>query len=123
MDQLAPSAIPLYETTQEGHDLWKRCADRNQPVIAVREGERGYIVRYDLHPVDGELTADALTALRSHVKSLRQYTVRIDPLSETEAVGGESGRIAGDLHTETEREARQLASHVSSYIFDESNRV
>jgi hypothetical protein len=121
MDQLAPSNVPLYETRAEGHSLWERCADRGLPVVAIRDGERGFIVRYDLAHLDRELTEDGLRDLRAHVRSVRSYAVRIDPLSETEAVGGETGRVAGDLHAPTERDARHLASHVSSFLFDEDN--
>ena len=123
MDQLAPSNVPLYETRAEGQALWERCADRGLPVIAVREGERGYIVRYDLSHLDSELSESALRDLRTHVRSLRTYALQIDPLSETEALGGETGHVAGDLHAATEREARELASHVSSFVFDDDNRV
>jgi len=123
MDQLAPSNVPLYETRAEGQSLWHRCADRGQPVVAVREGERGYIVRYDLSHLDSELSESALRDLREHVRSLRSYALRVDPLSETEALGGETGHVAGDLHAATERDARELASHVSSFVFDDDNLV
>jgi hypothetical protein len=123
MDQLAPSNVPLYETRAEGQSLWERCADRGQPVVAVREGERGYIVRYDLSHLDSELSESALRDLRDHVRSLRSYALRVDPLSETEALGGETGHVAGDLHAATEHDARELASHVSSFVFDDENRL
>lgn len=123
MDQLAPSNIPTYETRAEGQSLWERCADRGLPVVAVREGERGYIVRYDLSHLDSELSESALRDLREHVRSLRAYALQVDPLSETEALGGETGHVAGDLHAATEREARELASHVSSFVFDDDNLV
>jgi len=121
MDQLAPSNVPTYETKAEGQSLWERCADRGLPVVAVRRGERGYIVRYDLQHLDSELTERALRDLRSHVRSLRSYTVGIDPLSETEGVGGETGHVAGELHADTEDGARRLASHVSAFVFDDDN--
>ena len=123
MDQLAPSNVPVYETRAEGEALWQRCADRGLPVVAVREGERGYIVRYDLSHLDSELSESALRDLREHVRSLRSYALQIDPLSETEALGGETGHVAGDLHAATERDARELASHVSAFVFDDDNRV
>jgi hypothetical protein len=123
MNQLAPSNVPTYETRAEGESLWERCADRGLPVVAVREGERGYIVRYDLAHLDSELSESALRDLREHVRSLRTYALQVDPLSETEALGGETGHLAGDLHAATEREARELASHVSSFVFDDENLV
>ena len=43
--------------------------------------------------------------------------------TNAEAVGGETGHVAGDLHAPTERDARELASRVSAFVFDESNRV
>ncbi|MEF8852446.1 MAG: hypothetical protein V5A44_09970 [Haloarculaceae archaeon] len=123
MDQLAPPNVPIYETRAEGQSLWQRCADRGLPVVAVREGERGYIVRYDLSHLDSELSESALRDLREHVRSLRAYALQVDPLSETEALGGETGHVAGDLHAATERDARELASHVSSFVFDDDNLV
>jgi len=123
MDQLAPSNVPIYETRAEGEALWQRCADRGLPVVAVREGERGYIVRYDLSHLDSELSETALRKLREHVRSVRGHAVRVDPLSETEAVGGETGHVAGDLHAPTEADARELASRVSAFVFDDNNRV
>jgi hypothetical protein len=123
MDQLAPSNVPIYETKAEGQSLWDRCVDRGLPVVAIRNGERGFIVRYDLQHLDTALSEAALRDLREHVRSIRSYAVRVDPLSETEAIGGEMGAIAGDLHAPTERDARQLASHVSAFVFDDANRV
>ena len=121
MDQLAPSNVPVYETRAEGEALWQRCADRGLPVVAVREGERGYIVRYDLSHLDSELSESALRDLREHVRSLRSYALQIDPLSETEALGGETGHVAGELHARNERAARRLASRVSAFVFDDDN--
>mgnify|MGYP000704723242 CR=1 FL=1 len=123
MDQLAPSNVPTYETKAEGHSLWERCAKRRLPVVAVRDGERGFVVRYDIQHLDAELSEAALRDLRSHLRSLRSYAVAVDPVSETEGVGGETGHVAGELHAETEREARRIASHVSAFVFDEDNRI
>ncbi|MFB6140587.1 MAG: hypothetical protein ABEJ26_09160 [Halosimplex sp.] len=123
MDQLAPSNVPTYETKAEGRALWDRCADRGLPVVAVRDGERGYVVRYDLQHLDSELSERALRKLRDQVRTLRSYSVRVDPLSETESVGGETGHVAGELHAPTERDARRLASHVSAFVFDDENLV
>lgn len=122
MDQLAPSNVPIYESKSEGRALWERCAERGLPVVSIRDGERGFVVRYDLSHLDATLSESALRDLRSHVRSLRSYSTGIDPLSETEGVGGETGHVAGQLHAETEREARRLASHVSSFVFDQANR-
>jgi len=123
MEQLTPSNVPVYETKAEGQSLWERCADRGLPVVAVRRGERGFIVRYDLQHLDSELTERALRDLRSHVRSLRSYTVEVDPLSETEGLGGETGHVAGELHADSESDARRLASHVSAFVFDDDNRA
>ncbi|QLH79546.1 hypothetical protein HZS55_20610 [Halosimplex rubrum] len=123
MDQLTPSNVPTYETKAEGRSLWDRCADRGLPVVAVREGERGYVVRYDLQHLDGQLSERALRKLREHVRSLRSYSVRVDPDSQTAGVGGETGHVAGELHAQTEDDARRLASHVSAFVFDDDNLV
>jgi len=123
MEQLAPSNVPMYETKSEGRIVWDRCSDRGLPVVAVRDGERGFVVRYDLQHLDTELTEQALRKLREQVRSLRDYTVRVDPLSETASVGGETGHVAGELHAQTETDARRLASHVSAFVFDETNLV
>ena len=123
MYQLAPSNVPTYETKSEGRSLWQRCADRGLPVVAVRNGERGYVVRYDLQHLDVQLSKAGLRDLREHVRSLRSYAVRIDPVSQTEGVGGETGHVAGELHADTEEAARRLASHVSAFVFDEDNLV
>ncbi|WP_123537397.1 hypothetical protein [Halosimplex salinum] len=123
MDQLAPSNVPTYESKAEGRSLWDRCADRGLPVVAVREGERGFVVRYDLQHLDSELSESALRKLRDQVRSLRSYSVGVDPLSETEHVGGETGHVAGELHAQTEDDARRLASHVSAFVFDDDSLV
>jgi hypothetical protein len=123
MDQLAPPNVPMYETRAEGRDLWERCADHGDPVVSVRDGERGYIVRYDLDHLDRRLSTTALRDLRERIRSARATVSGVDPESQTEAVGGEVGPVAGDLHVETEFEARQLASHVSAFVFDPENHV
>lgn len=123
MDQLAPSNVPTYETVDEGRALWERCADRGLPVVAVRDGERGWVVRYDLQHLDSELTEPGLRALRDHVRSMRATPGRVDPVSQSEGVAGETGHVAGELHAATERDARDLASHVSVFVFDDDNRT
>ncbi|MCU4800941.1 hypothetical protein OB920_11230 [Halobacteria archaeon HArc-gm2] len=121
MDYLASSNVPVYETVDEQRALWERCAERGQPVLAVRDAARGYVVHYDLQHLDAELTQAALQALRDRVRSRRPYPTGTDPVSETEGVGGEAGPVSGELHAPTERDARDLASHVSGFVLDRGN--
>ncbi|SFS02819.1 hypothetical protein SAMN05216559_2694 [Halomicrobium zhouii] len=121
MEYLASSNVPVYETVDEQRALWERCADRGQPVLAVRDAARGYVVHYDLQHLDAELTQAALQALRDRVRSRRPYPTGTDPVSETEGVGGEAGSVSGELHAPTERDARDLASHVSGFVLDRGN--
>jgi len=92
MDYLASSNVPVYATVDEQRALWERCAERGQPVLAVRDAARGYVVHYDLQHLDTELTQAALQALRDRVRSRRPYPTGTDPVSETEGVGGEPVR-------------------------------
>jgi len=121
MDHLEPSNVPVYATSDEKDAIWDRCIDRGQPVIAVRAATRGYIVKYDLQHLDSELSQRALQGLRDRVRSRRPYPTDTDPISETEGVGGEAGQVSGELHAPTERAARDLASHISSFILDRGN--
>jgi hypothetical protein len=124
MDQLSPHHVPVYDTREQQRRLWEQCAERGQPVVAVRDARRGYIVRYDLQHLDTELSAGALASLRRRTRDWRTYPTAsdgapdADPLSESEGVGGEAGPVSGDLHTDSEDAARQLASRLSSVIFD-----
>jgi hypothetical protein len=126
MDQLSPHHVPVYETRDQQRRLWEQCAERGQPVVAVRDARRGYIVRYDLQHLDVELSPGALARLRRQTRESRTYptaadgTPAADPLSESEGVGGEAGPVSGDLHTDSEQAARRLASHLSAVIFDRS---
>ncbi|MFC6973950.1 hypothetical protein ACFQL1_03560 [Halomicroarcula sp. GCM10025709] len=121
MEHLAPSNVPIYDTPGEQREIWQRCADRGQPVLAIRVGERGYIVRYDLQHLDNELTTETVQRLRNRVRSRRPYPTGTDPVSETEGVGGEAGPVAGELHASTENGARQLASHISPFVLTRDN--
>lgn len=121
MDRLAPHHVPLYETDQQRDELWNQCVDRGDPVIAVRNARRGFIVRYDLQHLDTELTEPAIRRLRDRTRSWRTYPTGADPLSEAEGVGGEAGPVSGDLHTDTESRARDLAARLSTVVFDRSN--
>jgi hypothetical protein len=121
MDYLASSNVPVYATVDEQRALWERCAERGQPVLAVRDAARGYVVHYDLQHLDTELTQAALQALRDRVRSRRPYPTGTDPVSETEGVGGEAGSVSGELHAPTERDARDLASHISGFVLDRRN--
>jgi hypothetical protein len=121
MDHLAPPNVPVYTTTDEQQRIWNRCEARGQPVIAVRGAARGYIVRYDLQHLDAELSQRVLQKLRDRVRSRRGYETSpddTDPISETEGVGGEAGSVSGELHTPSERAARELASHISPFVLD-----
>ncbi len=120
MEYLTPHHIPLYKTEQRRQEIWEQCKDRNQPVIAIRDGTRGYIVRYDIQHLGRELTAHELRELRERTRRFRRYPTGIDTISETEGVGGEAGPISGDLHTETEESARALAAQLSSVVFENS---
>lgn len=121
MDYLASSNVPVYATVDEQRALWERCAERGQPVLAVRDATRGYVVHYDLQHLDAKLSQNALQALRDRVRSRRPYPTDTDPISETEGVGGEAGPVSGELHAPTERDARDLASHISGFILDRGN--
>jgi hypothetical protein len=121
MDHLAPSNVPVYATADEQRAIWDRCRDRGQPVIAIRAATRGYIVKYDLQHLDAQLSQRTLQSLRDRVRSRRPYPTDTDPISESEAVGGEAGAVSGELHAPTERAARDLASHISSFVLDRSN--
>ena len=121
MDHLAPSNVPVYESRDEQRSVWDRCRDRGQPVLAVRDAERGYIAKYDLQHLDVRLGSDAVQSLRDRVRSRRRYPTGTDPISESEGVGGEAGHVSGELHAHSERAARELASHVSGLVLDRSN--
>ncbi|MWG33289.1 hypothetical protein [Halomarina oriensis] len=121
MDSLAPSNVPLYASDQERARVWSRCAERGLPVVAVRIGERGFVVRYDLGVVDKHLTSTALQRLRQQVLAFHDRSPGVDARSQVERVGGETGPIAGELHADTERTARRLASHVADTVLDTSN--
>ncbi|WP_225333961.1 hypothetical protein [Halomicrobium urmianum] len=121
MDHLAPSNVPVYGTRDEQRAIWERCAERGQPVLAVRDAERGFIVKYDLQHLGRELDDGAVQALRDRVRSRRSYPTDTDPISESEAVGGEAGPVSGELHAPTEAAARSLASYISGFVLDRSN--
>jgi len=124
MDHLAPSNVPVYSTPAERAAIWERCGGRGQPVIAIRAATRGYIVKYDLQQLDRQLSQSALQQLRDRVRSRRPYETSpdgTDPISETEGVGGEAGPVSGELHSPTERAARDLASHISPFVLNRDN--
>lgn len=123
MDHLAPSNVPVYATRDEQRAIWDRCAQRCQPVLAVRDARRGFVVKYDLQHLECELAPEAVQKLRDRVRSRRDYPTETDPISETESVGGEAGPVSGALHAPTEAIARDLASHVSGFVLDRSNRL
>jgi hypothetical protein len=121
MDHLAPSNVPLYESDADRQRIWNRCQQRGEPALAIRDARRGWIVRYDLAHLDAELRADAVQDLRDRVASQRTYPTGTDPISQAEGVGGEAGPVSGDLHEGSEQAARQLAAHVSTFVFDRDN--
>lgn len=121
MDSLAPSNVPLYETDEERARLWKRCGERGLPVVAVRVGERGYVVRYDLAPIDRRLTPSALQRLRAQILGFHDRSPGVDRDSQVERLGGETGPHTGELHADAEQTARRLASHVADVVLDSTN--
>jgi len=121
MDHLASSNVPVYESRDEQRAIWDRCRDRGEPVLAVRDADRGYIVKYDLQHLDARLTSGVVQSLRDRVRSRRSYPTGTDPISEAEGVGGEAGHVSGELHAHSERAARELASHVSGFVLDRGN--
>jgi hypothetical protein len=128
MDQLSPQHVPVYETNAERQSLWERCDSDGRPVVGIRNATRGYIVRYDLQHLGVELTPAALARLRRRTRAQRSYPTGqqetfptgTDPISETESIGGEAGPVSGELHADTESEARELASRLSAIVFDRS---
>lgn len=120
MDHLAPSHVPVYETSEEGRAIWERCAERGLPVVAVRDARRGFIVRYDLQHLDRELSPRALQDLRERVRMYRtgETEVATHPRSQTVGLGGEVGPVSGDLHEQTLERARKLASRISVTVLD-----
>jgi len=121
MDRLAPQHVPVYETSVQRRNLWDQCVDHGQPVVAVRDARRGFIVRYDVQHLGSELHPDAVAELRERTRRFRTDPTGTDPISESEGVGGEAGPLAGDLHAHTEADARELASRLSAVIFDRDN--
>lgn len=123
MDQLAPTNVPVYESLADGREVWERCAERSLPVIAVRSGRRGFIVRYDLAHLDRELSPEAVRELRGQLRRWRygDATPETHPQSQTVGLGGEVGPVSGDVHEATLDRARRLASRVSAVVLDRSN--
>jgi hypothetical protein len=121
MDQLAPSHVPVYESNSERRAIWGQCLDRGQPVVAIRDARRGYIVRYDIQHLDAELAPETVRRLRAQTRRWRTYPTGTDPISESEGVGGELGPVSGDLHTDSEDDARDLAARLSRHVFDRTN--
>ena len=111
----------MYETGERRRTLWEQCAEREEPVVAVRDARRGYIVRYDLQHLDTQLDQTAVRELRERTRRTRSYPTGTDPISESEGVGGEAGPVSGDLHAPTETEARELAAALSGLLFDRTN--
>lgn len=121
MDHLAVGHVPVYETPAEERAVWERCARRGQPVVAVRDASRGWIVRYDLQHLDRELTDRALQRLRDRVLEFRRIDRRADARSQTERVGGDVGAVSGEVHQPSADAARDLASRLSELVFDDDN--
>lgn len=123
-ESLAPAHVPTYESEPERRAIWERCAERGEPVVAIRAATRGYIVRYDLAHLDAALSPDALQSLRDRVMAVRTERpgAAADTVSQVERVGGEAGPVSGDVFEHSERAARQLAAHVAETVFDEENR-
>lgn len=121
MDQLSPQHIPVYKTSTQRRSLWDQCVERGQPVVAIRNARRGYIVRYDIQHLGAELHPDAVRDIRERTRRWRAYPAKTDPVSESEGVGGEAGAVSGDLHADSEADARELASRLSGVVFDRDN--
>lgn len=121
MDHLSPDHVPVYETPAEQRAVWERCSERNQPVVAVRDASRGWIVRYDLQHLDRELAPATLQGLRDRVLDYRRIEHRADAHSQTERVGGDVGPVSGEVHQPSEAAARELASRLSALVFDGEN--
>ena len=121
MDSLSPDHVPVYDTPESGRALWERCARDGHPVIAVRDGGRGFVVRYDLGHLGVELSDGALRSLRERVLAHRREEPVPDAVSQVERHGGETGPISGELHESTLEEARTPASGLAGTVFDRSN--
>ncbi|MFC6939108.1 hypothetical protein ACFQE8_03910 [Salinirubellus sp. GCM10025818] len=121
MDSLSPDHVPVYDTRESGYDLWSRCAEADRPVVAVRDGERGFVVRYDLQHLGVELTSGALRSLRERLLAYRREEPVPDGVSQVERHGGETGPVSGELHESSLEGARTLASHLAETVFDRSN--
>jgi hypothetical protein len=117
MDSLLPSTVPLASSWREINSQWERCQTNGQPLIAVRDAERAFVVIYDLQPVDAALSTAGVTAIRKRVREQRPYPTGTDPISQAEGVGGEAGRISGSLHAPSEQAARRLAAQLSELVF------
>lgn len=131
MERLYPQHVPVYGTDAERERLWGQCLNRDEPVVAVRDARRGFVVKYDLAHLDSRLTNRALQGLREQTASSRNYPTGetesfprgTDPISGAERLGGEAGPVSGDLHAPTEEAARDLASQLSAVVFDGTNRA
>ena len=89
MESLSPDHVPVYDTPGSGRELWERCARDGRPVVAVRDGARGFVVRYDLGHLGVELSPRALRALRDRVLAYRHEEPVPDAVSQVERLGGE----------------------------------
>jgi len=123
MTPITPADVPTYETRAEGRSLWADLADQRRPTVAIRDGERGFVVRYDLAHLDRSLTDAALRSLRARLRERRHPTGGLDPISESVGLGGEVGHIGGEVHAETDPEARELAVEIAGVVTNSDNWV
>lgn len=111
------SNTSVYESREQVRDLWNEARHEQQPLIAIRNGERGFVVQYDLTPIQDELQSGELSELRrSIVKDIRVPLSSSEPTSQPDRLGGEVGPLFGALHAQTEENAREIAQYVADFL-------
>jgi hypothetical protein len=111
--------VPIFNSYEQKRKLWEEAEKNDRALIAVRDGERGYIVLYDYTTTNEPLKQHIVSELRNDICKLREYDVeRPDPISQDEQLGGSVNRFTGQAFARNLEEAERLYTLIRSSIQD-----
>ena len=121
MTELDTSEIPVFEGKQAVETAYTSAERNREPFFGIEHYDEGYVVTYDLLPVDRKLTLTAETTVRRALTAEIEAIVGDSDLATAEVSPSVNDSLGNISILASEASARRVAATIAPLVLDREN--